>query len=378
MVGDPVESRWSVPPPHREVEASIPADHPVGHVQGHSGHEFLLVCQIAGSPRLEMDGVDGPVGPVEGEDRIAVLPGKGRAPSRDHSGGRSGTDIESRWQHIGIPGGELAGAGPPAELAAAGAVVDPGGPVPGRPAVPLHVRIVGEHLAVAVEGDVVLVAEADGVEVPALPLGIGTGDPASRRPDVAGMAPGIGHAGQKLVLPVDQRDGGGLGIGRAGVISPQDQQGLPVGREHHRMGTVLSRSLELPQSLHPIEPVVAIRIGQTVEARAVPADAPSVDHHIETVMGPEQSVGRGDFRRNPLHRLGTSSPEGQPEDPLLPLIGAVEAPPVIDGHGHPGSLARSQHLVDALDGESLRVHLRCTPFLAHEQDLRGGKKDEER
>ncbi len=86
-----------------------------------------------------MDGVDGAVGPVEGVNGVLVV---GREPgtlSGEHSGGAAGADVEGGRKAVGIPDRPFAGAGAPAELAAAGAVIDPGGTIPRRAAVPLHV-----------------------------------------------------------------------------------------------------------------------------------------------------------------------------------------------------------------------------------------------
>ena len=291
-----------------------------------------------------MNGVDRSVGPVEGIDGILVVGRKIGTQSGHDTGGATRTDIGGWRQRVWIPGGPLAGARTPAKLASAGAVVDAGGAIPGGAAIPLHVGVVGEHFPVGVEGHIVLVAESRGVEVPALAVGVSPGNPAAGGPDVAGVTPGIGHPGQEEVLGVVLGDGVDFRLGRLGVIAAQDHEGFAVRREDYRMWTVFSATLEPAQGGDLVELIIPIGVGEVVESTPVPAYAASIHADVEAVEGPQQAVAATDRSRHLLDFQLLAG--GDPPDPGLALVTAVEAALVVDRHGYPGTLLALGNGVD--------------------------------
>ncbi len=81
-------------------------------------------------------------------------------------------------------------------------------------------EVVGEEVAVFVQGDVVVVAEADRVDLVLLRHGIEAGSPAAGSEASAGVATGIPHAGEEEVLGPGDDAGAGeeLAGGRIGEI----------------------------------------------------------------------------------------------------------------------------------------------------------------
>ena len=186
----------------------------------------------------------------------------------------------------------LAGAVAIAELGAAGDVQDAGGPIPGRIDVPLHVGVVREQLAVAVEGDVERVAVAHRDELPLLPVRADAADVAAGGLLAGHEAAAVDHARQEVVLAPDLRHQRAGGLGQVRGIAGHDVERLAVGREDHRVRAVLAPAVELAQRLDLVEPVVAVGVADAVEPAVVPPAA--VDDHVEAIERPEQPVGLAD------------------------------------------------------------------------------------
>ncbi|MBL9185911.1 MAG: hypothetical protein JNK23_00390 [Opitutaceae bacterium] len=114
-------------------------------------------------------------------------------------------------------------------VAAVAGVVDARGDMPGRVLVPLHVGVVGEELAVLVEGHVVLVAETDREEFDRFAVAIGAGDVAAGGVFVAGMAAGIPHTREEAVLAPGDNAGPLHRLGEIGVVAVGEVDRLAVG-----------------------------------------------------------------------------------------------------------------------------------------------------
>ena len=147
-----------------------------------------------------MQGVDRAEGPVAEIKGLLILRRELRAVAERHADGRAGADVDHGRQAVDVIRRPLAGAAPPAELAAAGRMDRAGRAIPGHAHVPFHVRVIGEQLAVGVEGDVVAVAIAAADDFPGLAVGVGAGDPAAGGEDAAGVAVGVPLARQELVF----------------------------------------------------------------------------------------------------------------------------------------------------------------------------------
>src|SRR5690606_37362761 len=100
-------------------------------------------------------------------------------------------DVDDGRQAIEVILGPLRPAAAPAELGAVGHVVHAGGAVPGGAAVPFHVGVVGEQLALRAEGEVVGVTQTAGDRFDEAAVGVGAEDRAARRGNADGVAPRI-------------------------------------------------------------------------------------------------------------------------------------------------------------------------------------------
>src|ERR1051325_11965358 len=92
-----------------------------------------------------------PVVPAAGEGPLPVSWGKAALRPEFHAGRRTQADVEIAGQTVRVIHRPLARAGAPAVFAAAHAMIDARGSIPGRADVPLHVAVEGEQLAVGVE-----------------------------------------------------------------------------------------------------------------------------------------------------------------------------------------------------------------------------------
>ena len=119
-----------------------------------------------------MDGVEFAVGPVTGKKRI-LIPGRELGSiAKTNSSRGTGADVDHGPEGVSAVVGEFAGTGAPAVVSTVDDMVDSGGTIPGGIQIPFHIGVVSEHLSLAVQGRVVLVAEAGGDHVPGFALGI--------------------------------------------------------------------------------------------------------------------------------------------------------------------------------------------------------------
>ena len=144
-------------------------DH-IRHRQRAAGDEGFLRGGITGTVLLQMHRVDFPPAPVENEKGILILGRKLRAIAKHRSGGRAGADVDHRRQCVRIKLRPLSGAVAPAPHGAAGHVANARWAVPRSVEVVLHVRVVSEQLAIAIEAAIENVAIARGHNLPMLSI----------------------------------------------------------------------------------------------------------------------------------------------------------------------------------------------------------------
>lgn len=139
------------------------------------------------------------------------------------------------------------------------------------------------------------------------------------------------------------------------MIASQDKKGLAVRSENHSVGAVLASAFELSQRDNVVELIITVRVRDSVEPGSMAPDAAPVDDDVETIVGPKHSVGGRDLKGNAFDFWG-GFVEADAVDALTTLIGAVEAPLVIDRHRDPRSLIVFRNLIYFVDTEALRVN----------------------
>ena len=228
-VGDPIERSLAAAATGGEIHGAVLfGDDDVGEGHRLAGDELLLHGFETGAVRLVVDRPHGAERPVEGEEGVLIFRWEFRARAEDRSGGRAGADVDGGGQRIGIISRPAAGSGAPAVVAAADDVIDAGGHVPRRSHVPLHVGVVGEELAVRIEGRVILVAEAAGEELDVFPVGIGFADVSAGGEDALGVAVRIPHARREMVLAGGDHAVVGEIFRHVGVVAADEEDGFSV------------------------------------------------------------------------------------------------------------------------------------------------------
>src|SRR5262249_16665219 len=152
-----------------------------------TGQELFELAGVGRVFRSEVESIQLAVAPVAQIERLPVLGRELRAIAERDARRRAGSNVGRRGQAVHRIRTPLAGAVAVAALRAAGDVKDAGGPIPGSVDVPLHVGVVGEELAIAIERDVERVAEADRDQLPSLAV----------RADAVDMATGCLLAGHE-------------------------------------------------------------------------------------------------------------------------------------------------------------------------------------
>ena len=325
-----------------------------------------------------MDGVEGAVGPVGGEEGVLILGGEFCPGAENSARGRAGSDVQGRGQAVGVVVGPATGTGAPTVVGAVDDVIDAVRNIPRGALVPLHVGVVGEEFAVLIEGEVELIAEAEGEEFHGFAFGIGAADVAAGGEFVFGVAAGVPHAREEVVLV--PTDGAGFfhAGGEVGVVAVGEINGLAVGREGEGVGAVFAAALHLAEEFEFIELIVAVGVAQAPEAAFVWR---FTDHDVETVEGVEEAVGtdggagsvgglgafgRGSGRRIRRGRDGREGDgefldlgagrgaEGREGDTIKApiLVGGEKAAFVVEGEPDPGALRFFGNGVEELDLEA--------------------------
>ncbi len=272
---------------HRKVEPTVGPHVDIGAVERLAFQENLGRALVRGRRRLQRHGHDPPLRPVAHEKRVTVLVAQPPAVVKHHAGRRAAADIDRRRQAVDVILRPLRPAAPPAELGPGHQVVDPRRPVPGQRDVPLHVRVVREQLAVAIERTVVGVAKAPHEQLDEAAVGVGPHDRAAGRLDARGVAVGVFvlRRDQLAVVEMMVRAGGGQRRLDEGVVADDDVNEA-VRAEHRRMRPMLAHAaLELEERFDALGGAVVVGIGQPVEGRARGAIA-----HGEHVAVPSQDA----------------------------------------------------------------------------------------
>ena len=266
---------------------------------------------------------------------------------------RARTELEHRGKGVLVVRGPLARPSPPPELAAAGDVAQTGGTIPGRPHVPLHVRVVGEHLALAVESDVELVAiaRAQDLDVPA--VRIAAGDPPAGRELPARVTARVPDPRQEQVLlPVGGSPRAVEG-GRPDVVAADEVQPLTILGREDGVRAVLASVAEVDEVLGAIELVVAVRVRDAPDPLAVHV-------HVERLEGPAHPLRAAHVDRDALdvrHRTRLSAIGGRggrdPEEPALSLVAGVQPAAAVRRQRDPRPLELVRNRVEELGREAV-------------------------
>src|ERR1051326_5291186 len=235
-----------------------------------------------------MEGVEDTVGPIESVQGLLVLGRKLGVGAELHARGRAEADVDGGREAVGIILGPFAAAVAPAKLAAADAMADARGAVPGRADVPLHVGVPGEQLAVGIEVEIERIAEAAADKLPVLGVGVELGDPAARGHDVAREIVAVRHTRHEMVFPPALDDAAGVDVRKLREVTADDVQRLAVWTEADGMRAMLTAAVELTQQLGGIVLVVALGRAQAIEAVAL-ASAVG-DHDVQAIEGVEKTV----------------------------------------------------------------------------------------
>ena len=357
-VGHAVEAGLDLAAADGEVHrAVLRVDQEVGDGQRGSADEVGLGADIARALGLEVDGVDLAPAPIHDEERFLILGGELRAVTEGDTGGRAGADVHGGGQVVRIEFRVLAGAVAPAVFAAADDVVDAGRAIPRGVEVVLHVGVVREQVAGAVDGAAVDVAEAAGEGLEGLPVLADAVDDAARGEHVAVMAAAVRHAGQEMVVAPERRDGrGGGGLGLDGVVAGDQVEALLVLGDDDLVDAVVAAGFDRAQQLDLVDLIVAVAVAQSVEA-ARDLLLVVVDAGVKRAEGPDHAVDGADVDRHlpdvgRLERLAGG--RGGEAVEVAVLVAGVDAAFVVGAKRDPGSLDVARDGIEELYLESGR------------------------
>ena len=167
-----VQGRLSATASNDEVHRAVGAEVEVGHVERLALQECFSFARVARAARSQMHGNDSAVGPVENEERLAILFGEVALRPELRSRRRAEADIDDARQAVGEMVGPDASPLPPTVFASRHDVHHAGRPIPRCPGIPLHVGIVGEQLAIRIEVQSVGVPKSTREQLPRLPVGV--------------------------------------------------------------------------------------------------------------------------------------------------------------------------------------------------------------
>ena len=247
-------------------------------------------------------------------------------------------------------------------------MVHAGRAVPRAADVELEVGVVGEQLALAVDGDIHGIAQAGGDHLPVLAVGRNPTDPTAGRLDAHGMALRVGHRRQQRVLQPDRR----LHARHPGrhprmVAGDQIQPLAVLGLDDAVRGVFIAHLQRLDERELVIG-VVAIGVAYPIEALH--------RRHVEAVEGVEKTQGTTDGSFAPFDRdigkaleaLDADLRAGvaflrqcDSEDAFVVLIRNDDPALGVKGQGHPRALLGGDRVekfrVEALWQVDLRVRV---------------------
>jgi hypothetical protein len=182
VIRDSVQARLRSPAPHQEIHrAVVRIDGDIRERKRRASDEFFQLAAVRRSLRREVQRVQLSIAPVAQIESILILVGKLRAVAKHYARRRARPDVGDRRQAVDVIRGPFARAIAIAKVAAAYRVQDARGAIPRQVDVPLHVRVVGEQLAVAIEGDIERIAIAHRDQIPFLAVGADAADVAAGR-----------------------------------------------------------------------------------------------------------------------------------------------------------------------------------------------------
>ena len=331
---------------HRAV---LRVDDHVGHRQRLAADELFHLGGVAGPLGPEVDGAELPEAPVADEEGVLILLREFRTIAERDPGGRTRSDVDDRAEAVDGGGGPLRRAVAESELRTADHVIDASGPVPGFADVPLHVRVVGEQLAVPVEGKVERVAESGRDQLPHLAIRVGARDPALGSQRVVHETGR--DAGREVVLAPVERDARGIDLRQLGRVAADHVERLAVRREGDRVHAVLAPALDLAEQLDLVVAVVSVGVSCAIEA----VGAPLVHHHIKAIEGVKQTVGAREAHPDRLRfdRVVAARGRRRQAIELAVLVGRDEPALRVDAQGHPRALGLPRHRIDQVELEPL-------------------------
>ena len=228
------------------------------------------------------------------------------------------------------------------------------GAIPGAADVPLHVGVVGEELALVVEGDVELVAETVAEEFHVFAIGLHAANEAAGGEFASGVAVRIPQAREDMVFVPNFRGAAGAEfLGQIGVVAAIEVDAFAIGADDHAVQAVLAAAFHGDELGGLVVLIVAIGVLEAVEA--VPL-AVLVHHDVEAVEGGEQAMGLAHFDSEffGFERGGGADGGNAHAVDAAVLVTGDEAALRIDGERHPGAFLILWHVVKFLDLEALR------------------------
>ena len=258
-------------------------------------------------------------------------------------------------------------------------MADARGAVPGGVEVILHVRVIGEQFAVAIQRRIEHIAEARGEDFKLSPIGRHAIDDAARAHRVAHETPAIRHARQQMVFAPEVRHGRSRSERRGfGAVAAHQVQAFAIRGEQHRMHAMITACIHLAQQFHFIQIAIAFAVRDAVQAAGDLALV-IVHAHIQRAKGPQHAVDPADRRRKLFHILGIERLACRRwREAIQPavLITGEDAPLVIHTQVHPGTLLHAGNRVEQFHFETLRhfqtVHRRRLVLANGRPHLGGG------
>ena len=182
--------------------------------------------------------------------------------------------------------------------------------VPRHIEVVLHIGIVRKQFAIAIERSVEDIAKPAGIRFKVLAVWINFVNDSARRKSSAIVASPVRHAWQQMIFAPDLRN---LRCFRQfcwdGVVARDQEQRLTVGARHHRVDSVISLRLHLPQHFNFVELIVSVAVGNPIQTRWNLFFV-IVDGDIQGIESPHHPIDRANARRHALHVGGTESFSG--------------------------------------------------------------------
>src|SRR5690606_6462091 len=145
-----------------------------------------------------------------------------------------------RGKVIWVCGGPFSIPRTPSKFTSTGYKADTGGPVPWHAQIPLHIGIVGKHVAKFIKGQIKRISITCTHQFPVLSFGIYMGDPSSRGLSAIGMATGIFDQWKKIVALPDLGQSVGVHFRQIGMVARYNIKGFPIRGHYYTMGAMLA------------------------------------------------------------------------------------------------------------------------------------------